>query len=113
MHRNWGQFAYNSNFNLNALIPYDQYSKLIDEKELEFNVNQLSSLYSSCQNATSTTEEYENCVNNSINSQLNLPPNNDAITFDNVQGIVDTIAQNPILTNTSVNAAFMQMEAKD
>ena len=112
MHRNWGQFAYNSNFNLNALIPYDQYSKLIDEKELEFNVNQLSSLYSSCQNATSTTEEYENCVNNSINSQLNLPPNNDAITFDNVQGIVDTIAQNPILTNTSVNAAFMQMEAK-
>lgn len=112
MHRNWGQFIYNSNFNLNTSIPFDQFSKLIDEHELEFNVNQLSSLYANCQNSTATEAEYENCVNNAINSQLNLPANNEAITFDNVESIVDSIAQNPVVSGVSVNAAFMQMEAK-
>lgn len=112
MHRNWGQFLYNSGFNSNQAIPSDINGKLIDVADLEVNLNTLSALYANCESlAEAGGEPYENCVNNSINTQLGIPAEG-SITPDNISTIGDGVLNNPLFSNLGISGAFVQMFAK-
>lgn len=111
MHRNWGQFLYNSGFNKNITIPSDQYGKLIDIADLKTNVNQFNDISSNCEVYIDNQEAYENCINSAINNTFN-PPAEGGISPENIGGISDTFFNNPYFDNFNMNVAFMQMVAK-
>lgn len=113
MHRNWGQFIYNSSFNANTNIPSDIHGKLIDIADLTINENQLDFLVSGCESFADPNDSsaYEDCVNNSMNSTLNLPADG-TINSGNVGQITEDLINNPALSNLNFNLAFMSMFAK-
>ena len=120
MNRSWGQFLYNDTLDTSNM-PSDNYSKLINTTIIDnpsgSNMNSLANVFgvdvSGCNNSSWTSEQINDCYQNTINEALNIPAPSVPINNSNLSTIINEIMEigNFNLSALQSSLVFLSMSA--
>lgn len=120
MNRSWGQFLYNDTLDTSNM-PSDNYSKLINTTIIDnpsgSNMNSLANVFgvdvSGCNNSSWTSEQINDCYQNTINVALHIPAPSVPINNSNLSTIISQImaSGNFNLSALQSSLVFLSMSA--